>query len=142
MHKNTSGSSCAIITKNCTLAANTQDSSMIRTIVLWGYECWQENAFSTMVTGISHWRICHSPFPTDQVMHTFFLQILKIGYSSSVPYWCHKLVHPRRVNFKNKSRNGICELPFQFMFSTVFSHLSFCLYVSCKISISYHPWCS
>lgn len=57
-----------------------------------------------------------------------------------MPYWYHGQVHLRKVKFKNKSLNGICKLPCQLMLTTVFSHLSFCLYVSCKICVSYHPW--
>lgn len=53
-------------------------------------------------------------FPMYQATHTLLLQAFKIGYCSTMPYCYHKQVHPRRVNSKNRSCNGICELPFQF----------------------------
>lgn len=77
-----------------------------------------------MLTGVCFlhlwWWIFHNKeytilsFPTYQATQTLLLQAFKIGYCSNMPYCYHKQVHPRRVNSKNRSCNGICELPFQF----------------------------
>ena len=134
MHQNTSGSLCNYY-KKCIHAENMWDSSA--QYVLWTYECWQENVLSTC--GDRYFttkNILFSLSPCIKPYILFFLpQGFIVSYSSSMSYWYHKQVHSRMVNSKNRSRNRICELPFQF-------HVTLCcfptfLVCKCHIKLAY-----